>query len=382
MSSLLLFLIAIVAIFGAFVKAAAPVTGAIVAARLRCQGYLCPQWALDIGRYNTIRTVGDEYQWVLQELLPLAPTSQRSMRVYTSYDEATRTFTVSAADYPAAGIDSYWVSTINDDILGTTPILSNVMVPHPDASPNNPGSVSLSGIYTMGTQSVAVFNDGCVHLVDIKGQKYTKVANLLDSVADSTKVYTITQAHVIDGQVLKSFIMNANGDSFLVTVDLSASPAKVTAPVRIQRIQGELGASTPMGAFKYSIQGPSVPPQAPQLMLQAHGNFDTISFINETTGEQTPAIANMAVQTVPNTFVCNTGSKDCDMWQTAAIDSTTGKFYFQSHVIQGDDTFDVAMLDMFYVTSAIDSTPYPVINPAMDPMQFGYMGYQYVQIKQ
>ncbi len=70
------------------------------------------------------------------------------------------------------------------------------------------------------------------------------------------------------------------------------------------------------------------------------------------------------------------------MWQTAAVDSTTGRLYFQSHVIVGDDTTDCAMLDMNYVTSKIDSAPYPVINLAMDPMQFGYMGYQYVQIKQ
>ena len=61
------------------------------------------------------------------------------------------------------------------------------------------------------------------------------------------------------------------------------------------------------------------------------------------------------------------------MWQTAAVDKQTGRFYFQSHVIVGDDTTDCAMLDMFYVTSIVDPAPYPVINPAMDPMQFGYM---------
>lgn len=343
---------------------------------------MCPNWALDIGRYNTIRTVGDEFQWVLQELLPLAPTSQRSMRVYTSFDEATRTYTVSAADYPAAGIDSFWVSTISDDVLSTTPVMSNVMIPHPDTSPNNPGSISLSGIFTMGTQSVAVFNCGGVHLVDIKGQKYSKVASLLDGVTDATKTYTITNAHVIEGQVLKSFIKDANDDSFLVTVDLSVSPAKVSAPLKIQRIQGQLGSSTPMNAFQYSVQAEGVPPTPAQLMVQAHGNFDTLAFINESTGEQTPIVSNMADSQVPNTFICASDTKDCDMWQTAAVDSTTGRFYFQSHVIVGDDTSDCAMLDMFYVTSKIDPAPYPVVNPAMDPMQFGYMGYQYVQIKQ
>jgi hypothetical protein len=368
--------------FLAAVHASEPVTGAIVAARLRCEGFMCPQWALDIGRYNTIRQPGEEYQWVLQELLPLAPTVQRSMRVYTAYDEPSRYYTVVAADYPAAGIDSFWVSSISNDILSTTPVTSNLMLPHPDASTNNPGSLSLSGIYSFGAENVAVFNDGSVHFIDLKGQKYNRIASLLDSVPDKSKVYSITHAHVIDGNVLKSFIKNSNDDSFLVTIDLSASPAKVTAPVKIQRIQGELGASTPFGAFKYAIQAEGVPAGTPNLMIQSYGNFDTLSYINESTGEQTPVVANMAAEAVPNTFICNDSTKDCDMWGTAAVDSTTGKFYFQSHIINGDDTFDFAILDMFYVTSKVDPEPYHVVNPCMDPMQFGYMGYQYVQIKQ
>ncbi len=37
--------------------------GAIVGARLRCQGFLCPQWALDIGRYDYVQQLDTEFQY-------------------------------------------------------------------------------------------------------------------------------------------------------------------------------------------------------------------------------------------------------------------------------------------------------------------------------
>ena len=55
----------------------APLTGTIIGGQLRCQGYLCPSWALDISRYDTIQYVNETFEYNLQEPLPLAPTFQR-----------------------------------------------------------------------------------------------------------------------------------------------------------------------------------------------------------------------------------------------------------------------------------------------------------------
>jgi len=85
------------------------------------------------------------------------------------------------------GVDAYWVSTINDYANLTTPSLSYVLVPHPGTSPNSGGNAVLARILlvpngTKGGRRIAIFRDGCVHDVDLAGQKYTKIFNLYDKV--------------------------------------------------------------------------------------------------------------------------------------------------------------------------------------------------------
>lgn len=45
--------------------------GTIVGAQLRCQGYMCPQWALDISRWAVTETDSANIEINLAELLPL-----------------------------------------------------------------------------------------------------------------------------------------------------------------------------------------------------------------------------------------------------------------------------------------------------------------------
>jgi hypothetical protein len=40
--------------------------------------------------------LGEDFQFNLEELLPLAPTAERSMDLYTAYDPLTRTVSLSA----------------------------------------------------------------------------------------------------------------------------------------------------------------------------------------------------------------------------------------------------------------------------------------------
>ena len=61
--------------------------------QLRCQGYLCPQWAVDISTEQYIHQVGVEVETWMQEALPLAPTVERSQLMLSAYDASTRIFT-------------------------------------------------------------------------------------------------------------------------------------------------------------------------------------------------------------------------------------------------------------------------------------------------
>ena len=51
---------------------------------------MCPQWAFDFSRYDTIQYVNETFEYLLHEALPLAPTAERMFHSYTAYDEATR----------------------------------------------------------------------------------------------------------------------------------------------------------------------------------------------------------------------------------------------------------------------------------------------------
>jgi hypothetical protein len=114
-----------------------------------------------------------------------------------------------------------------------------------------------------------------------------------------------------------------------------------------------------------------------QLMVVMAGEFDTFTFVNETTGEQNwrQGTSNL-VDAMPNAeFQCNTDLKDCDFWNTQATDAVGGALYFQAH----DATDDIANCEIYkmeWFTSVIDSAPYAAVSPAEGFMSFGFAGYQ------
>jgi hypothetical protein len=105
------------------------------------QGFLCPQWAIDVTRYDPLRQLNEPFEFQLAELLPLAPSAQRDVTLLTSYAPDTRTFTTAVVSYPGSGLDSFWSMAISDDVSSATPVFTNVIVPHPDTAPGQPGSM-------------------------------------------------------------------------------------------------------------------------------------------------------------------------------------------------------------------------------------------------
>ena len=101
------------------------VESTIVGAQLRCHGYLCPQWALDVSRWD-MEPLCDECSQETQliELLPLAPTFQRKPRIFTDYDEPSRAYTIAVQSYPGPGVDTFFVVELASDI-SSAKILQN-----------------------------------------------------------------------------------------------------------------------------------------------------------------------------------------------------------------------------------------------------------------
>jgi hypothetical protein len=256
------------------------------------------------------------------------------------------------------GVDSFWSSTISKDVLSTTPIASNVLIAHPDASVGNPGSTKLVRVLNGPSgRTIAVFACGGVQEIDLVTKQYKSIGMLTEK-----NKYTITDAHVVDGNVLKSFVMDVQGNSYFVTFDLSVSGAVASTPLKVVPIKGQLGTEIPFNAFVYTIPGQT----KSQIMLMQRGNFDSFTFLDETTGVLTAVVANLA-QEQPYEIYCDAGTKDCDYWRTAMVDPATGDVYFQLHVIENDmPSATIARLGFF--TSVIDPNPYAIVNIVNEPM--------------
>lgn len=350
------------------------VDGTMVGARVRCQGFLCPQWALDISRYDVVHYVQQDFQFTLQELLPLAPTNERSMQILTAFDAATRVFTVAACDYPEKGIDTLWSSIINEGVNGTTPLIVNKMIAHPDASVGSPGKIQLSRIVAGPSKTLfAVFNDGSIHEVNLDGQKYQAIGSLFSGAKDSS-AFTVSHAHVMDGSVLKSFLVDASNNNYLVKTDFSTASPLSTTPLLLQLPRGMAAQEAPIGAFMM----PDGPNASPRLMTQVTGIFDYFVFVDETTGKTESVLPSDLSNEAASMFFCDTATKDCDYWQTAAFDPVSSTLYYQAHAM--DESRDSGIYALQYVQNKVTKMWYPVTWNTVQPMQFGYIGYQFVSV--
>lgn len=355
-------------------------TSTIVAAQLRCHGYLCPQWALDITREDLYAADGTNPEWQLTELLPLAPTWQRMPSIVTDYDADSRLYTVCVVSYPAPGVDTYFTASIADDISAAKIVNNNVIVAHPDATSNNPGSMTLVRMFDSPAPDggiVSIFSDGSVYNLDIVSKQYTLIANLKSS--STVKSAQVTNAHVFDGLVLKSFLFDSKTlKTYLVKIDLSASPATVTAPLLLLPVQGG-GSGLEMAVNAHIIdngQGTNI------LAVVFAGQFDQIIQVDETTGAQIPVIFSItqANEDYPSVLYCDDNTKDCDtVWTTSAYDPAAKLLYVQAHWIDESD-------DQYFTTVYVQSWMNQVAGTFAywDPVtmtDFGLSGYQWVTPK-
>jgi len=358
-------------------------TGAIVAAQLRCEGFMCPQWTLSISRYDTVRYLQTDFEYFLQEALPLAPTAQRSFDTHTAYDPVARKFTLIAADHPVGGVDSIWESTIGDAVNLTTPITTNLMIAHPDTAPNNPGSMKLARILSGPEgRTIAMYTDGSIHELDIKGKQYSKLGSLFEK-APFASTATMTDAHVVDGNVIKSFVKDGDLNVYMIKTTISASGISVSEPLFIKSIRSiNIKVETPIAAHMVSTHDG----EEPRLLLllasmQDDVGFDSFFFVDESSGQLESVVDNLMQGNTPSLLTCFVSLKECDYWRTSAYDADKHIVYFQAHTIDAAGIETVAIMKLEWSLNHITGKYIPLVNVVQWPMNFGYSGYQYVTMK-
>jgi len=339
--------------------------GAIVAMQLRCQGYLCPQWAVDISTEQYIHQLGVEVETWMQEALPLAPTVERSQLMLSAYDPSTRIFSGVVCDYPVDGVDAYWQSVVNNNANATKPLSSYVLIPHPDTSAGNDGNMRLTRIFTFNNGNLlALFNDGSLHSINLASQSYSKVGAIY-----TESKYVMTDAHIIDNGLLKSVVQDLKGESYLLHTDLSTFSNVNT--VMVQRIPTVLGEENPFALHVVQFDTPT-------LLIFYQGNLDMVNAIDETTGLQRAIVNNLEQINDPAIFMCNTATKDCDGWTTTAYDPVENKILFQAHYLEQNDLTTTSLYMLSFDKSLVDKLYYGFVNLVRYPMNFGFEGYQFV----
>lgn len=248
------------------------------------------------------------------------------------------------------------------------------MIPHPDAAPGNPGSMTLNKIHLVANGGVlfATFMDGAIHEIDLKNQRYNAKGNLYNSAADKT-AYLTSHAHVVDGTTLKSFVVDQQSNFYLIKTDLTTSPFTSAAPMKIKSLT-RTGLETPVATHMYTgLEG-----VAPRLLLISHGTYDSISYVDETTGEQEAIFSILSSDQLsqPLQLQCNEGTKDCDFWHTSCYDPVNRMLYYQAHEIDAETGGNLAVYNLGYAGVKF-VTPYS--NIAVN-INFGYAAYQFVNM--
>ena len=346
--------------------------------KFRCQGYLCPKWALDVSRFDVIRQVDVQFEYNLIELLPLAPTSQRSANLLTAFNPSNREYSVAVQDYPVVGVDSFFVVSISDDVTSAKSIYSNIILAHPDATPGNPGKMVLSRLLLdQNGKHLALFKDGSLYRLDLATKSFTLLANINAGGVNSGAV--VTDAHIVVDGVLKSMFYNSVLDkSYVVLTDLTKSTVAVGAPVEVVPYIASSHFETPISAFQ--ITDPNT--KVSKFAVMFAGSFDQFMWVDEKTGMQEEIVYDLTNQSegTPSALECYTSTKDCEtQWLTSAYNPATNKVYFPTHQ-QAGGTSTTYIYELQFLENHITSIYYPYIDPDV-MMNFGYSGYQWVSFK-
>lgn len=269
---------------------------------------------------------------------------------------------------------------IGDDVTDAEVITQNILFKHPDASTNSPGSLQLIKVLPgPDSRTLAIFSCGGIHEMNTQTGEYSKIGSIFGE--GSNVGYRVTDAHVTEGNSLKSFLYNElDGETYLVVTDISSSTTATPSPmVKVARPQGMRGALHAQAAHMYTIPGTT----ESRLMVLMIDSFDYFGLVDETTGEVELSVANIADSTSQLDIQCWDSTKECDLWQTSCVDPVSAQIFFQAHDVNPSVETETTVIGcMGYTTSVLQDTPYALSWTTIEPMEFGFYGYQWVPFVQ
>ena len=339
---------------------AADFTGYVVTAQWDGRTVPDVQWALDLTRQDTEYRLRQELK--LQKLLPttigpaLSPT-------WTAYSPGSRSYFTSVRKNKTAAY--LWGMAINNNVNATTPICQTTFgFPQEDAV-----FVGLEAFDVNGATTVlAFFQDGTILDVDYSTGSTTDFANLVGG-SSAVVSTSITVDHINN----TLYAVLDSKPHQIVTFDLVSK--KVTNSVAIGKLKDH------DDFLELPFEMVKLPDSGDVLLFYDSELFDQILFVDTTTGD--PAflfndIAEFGEGTYGHfEFTANDRLEDNDLWGTVCLDTLKDKIYFQCSAVD----------DSGFVTTTMCEIPVPkkrkagdFINTAIQPMTYGYAGFQYVEV--
>jgi len=362
-----------------------PDTGLIVSTMVY---YLGDQkYSLQISAYNFL---DPKTAFVLlQELVP--PTLKLDVKTFTTYESNSRTFSAVALEYPAAHTATFWQSTLNNWINGTTPIYEDISIEYPVSQspfPLNIAPLTMSRLINKENQLYAFFSNGEVHLIDLQKRQFVFQYSLIpDSFQLDLSFMSFTSyGHLYDaGNDCVWSIAMAGINAYLIKSSLTEKKV-ITSPTQLhlpnwdnQLIQGGFSTDGYIINMHLAQVEDDKPPRIITIMTAFPGSggvgFDMVEFLNTETFTFEDINANLMNDGI--FFACEESINSCDFLRNSAYDPVSKMLIFQGHLYSAEQSAGAAMIG--FMPNKYDGSLTWYTGDYGNYAPFGLSGYQWVQ---
>lgn len=314
--------------------------------------------------------------------MPPAPLALREFDLFTAYDDATRTFTVAASDFPSAGKATFWQSTVSEDVTSATPIVNGLELSYPVSSspfPLNDVHLKMVRIVAGGSDVplMVVFRNGELHSLDLQQGQFKQVARIISDAQLLDAAYpTATNSHAYDSttHMLSSVVM-AGINSYVVNTDLTSFSVSNWKPMTMPPgIITGFGPESFIDAHYIMIDGMT----SPQLIIEAESvptaGFDLMTWLDTSSGALGGNYAGDNL--MEDSVLLDCSSYGCDLNQVSAFDPVNQRIIFQGHDESNDKTLSLFAMDW---SQSITGNLVTYINVLTDQCLDRWSGFQFVQ---
>lgn len=367
--------------------AAANFTGYIVTGQWDGRTIPSPQWAFEITRQDTAFRFNQQLK-----LATLIPTTAGDGLTpsFTSYDANTRAYFMTTARN--AAVASLWGFTLSGDVSAAAPVNAEVRYSFPA------DGATLVGLQVFPTPSASertwesAFSANALTVLAFFNTLQGNCTVLsVDYTTGNTEVWLddvcSLGANTTDPRALSTAIDRIPGTNtvFAVTGATEGAPAyavvtlDVSTKAYTQQLLAPLKNFDPTEESPFELQWI---PSLNQLIVFFTGNFDTLLWVDPATGATSFAISDLAEYQGAYggnlEFTADDFLEDDDTWTDSAYDSVNKQLYFQCSDTDPDSGEVTIAMCQLPITAKVE--PFYFVNIAIEPMTYGYVGFEYIQI--